>query len=208
VTVWWQPTELIGLLAGAIGLTMAIPQALRIRRLGDHTGVSTTTWLLGYSSCAAWVGYGIRTASLSQVVANFIALLLHAWLISLLLKGTKWRLPALVGIPTIIIVFAYLGPHAAVATSLLLFALTQWPQAIRSVYAAIAHTPIPAVSTPTWLISLTAGSLWAAYGFFSERNLVVATSLIAVVATSIILIATTVANRRDNDTSLRPIPQP
>ena len=48
--------ELLGLLGGAIGLSVSIPQALRIRRLGTF-GVSRATWMLTYAAYCAWLGY-------------------------------------------------------------------------------------------------------------------------------------------------------
>lgn len=165
-----NPVELVGLMGGAFGLSVAAPQALRVRKLGTF-GVSRTTWMLMYASFCSWLGYGIRESSISQAVTNGIALLLGAWLLVALLKGEPWRWPFIVGVVVLAPLVITLVPVAVMWAILLSFSATRWPQVVRSWQAWRQRPPIPAVSTLTWTLSLGSAALWLAYGALDTRPL-------------------------------------
>jgi uncharacterized protein with PQ loop repeat len=73
--------ELVGFLAGAAGLSLSVPQYLRIRRLGHTEGVSLPSWALLYAFYWSWGIYGVRTNSISMTVTSALAVILTLSLI-------------------------------------------------------------------------------------------------------------------------------
>jgi uncharacterized protein with PQ loop repeat len=193
---WWQPIELLGLVAGTLGLAIALPQALKIHRLGQTDGVSVLTWFLMFASCSAWFGYGLRTASLSQASTNFIALALDAWLLLLLLRPHRWRHAVLIAVFVAMVTASLFLPILAMSALLVSFSLVRWPQAITSLRRWRARQPVPAVSYLTWSMALASTSLWGIYAIATDRSVVLAASIISATAAVLILAATAAANRR------------
>lgn len=75
-------TEALGLVAGAIGAFAFMPQAVKILRTRDATGVSALTYTMVLSGATLWGAYGwLREAPaiiLWNVVAAGLALLVLA----------------------------------------------------------------------------------------------------------------------------------
>lgn len=192
---WWHPIELLGLIAGTLGLAIALPQVLKIQRLGNYEGVSTLTWILMFSSCSAWFGYGLRTASASQAATNLIALLLDAWLLALILRRYPWRYPLLIVLFAAMFAAAYFLPIFVMSALLMSFSVVRWPQAVTSVRRWRAGIPAPAVSYLTWAMALSSTSLWGVYALITGRGIILAASIVSGIAAIVILLATAAANR-------------
>lgn len=186
--------EILGFLAGAFGLTIAIPQTLRIRKHGT-AGVSPATWMLTYAAYASWLGYGLATSSPSQVVTNSIALLLGGWLLLALLAQKTWKWAYLLGIAAGAPAFIIFAPTAITSLVLLAFVTTTWPQIWRAAQAWRQHITIPGVSTLTWGLNLTSGALWFAYALLGERPVVATAATLNIVASLLILTFTHLANK-------------
>lgn len=193
--------EAVGFVAGAIGLSVALPQALRIRKVGTF-GVSRITWMATFIVYGCWLGYGIRTDSPSQMTVNVIALLLSGWLLMALLAGERWKWPFLCLAPVLAPVVIMGVPDTAMTVILLSTQAVSVPQIVRSWRAWREKTPIPAVSNLTWILVLTSSVLWLAYALIDNRPLVIVTGLIAIVASSLILILTRLANRASGNDAL------
>lgn len=191
-------SELLGLIAGVLGLCVSAPQAVRVRRQGTF-GVSRATWMLMFAAYCCWLGYGIRTDSPSQVLANSVALLIAGWLLVALLAGQRCKWPFLVTVAIAAPGIILLVPETAMTVILLGFEGVFIPQVYRSWRAWRQRTPIPAVSNLTWMLSLLSSSLWLAYAITGQRTLVVTTALIAITASSFILWFTRLANGTRND---------
>lgn len=68
-------TTVVGLVASALSLWMAIPQALRIWRDRSAIGVSTVTWMLFCVTFSQWIGYSWREGIWIAFAGNLLALI-------------------------------------------------------------------------------------------------------------------------------------
>jgi len=187
-------SETLGFLAGAIGLGLAAPQAIRVRKLGAF-GVSSATWILTLIAYTSWLGYGLRTDSPSQIVANGISSALTIWLLTALLAGKRWKWPIIIGTLAVFPTTMIFLPEMLMSAFLLSLVAATWPQIARAWRAWRQKTPIPAVSKFSWALYLTSGLLWVAYAILGGRILVFFTSGLNVVASIAILTFTILANR-------------
>ena len=191
--------ETLGLLGGVIGLSISVPQILKVRRLGTQ-GVSATTWAIMYSSCCSWLGYGIRTDSPAQVLTNSVAMGLVGFLLISMAQrrpGRRARAATWAFLPGMLIAGVYGIGHVSEQTMrviLLSFEVTFLPQLARSFIAWRRKTPIPAVSNLTWSLSALSSLLWLSYAVVGGRTLVIVTALIALGAATLIVVFTTLAN--------------
>jgi len=191
-------SEILGFLAGAIGLGLAAPQAVRVRKLGAF-GVSSPTWILTLIAYTSWLGYGLRTDSPSQIVANGISSALTIWLLTALLAGKRWKWPVIIGALVIFPTAMIFLPEMAMSAFLLSLVAATWPQVVRAWRAWRQKTPIPAVSKLSWTLYLTSGLLWVAYAALGGRVLVLFTSGLNVVASIAILALTILANKSGSE---------
>ena len=53
--------EVVGFIAGGIGIFFGLPQALRVRKLGHGRGVSLISWTLQFAVAASWATYGFAS---------------------------------------------------------------------------------------------------------------------------------------------------
>ena len=66
--------ELLGLLAGVIGIIAWIPQIIQVWVHKRHDGLSLTTFGVVAIALALWLVYGILVDSLAMVAANIMTL--------------------------------------------------------------------------------------------------------------------------------------
>ncbi len=66
--------ELLGLLAGVIGIVAWIPQIIQVWVHKRHDGLSLTTFAVVAIALALWLVYGILVESLAMVAANIMTL--------------------------------------------------------------------------------------------------------------------------------------
>ena len=66
--------ELLGLLAGVIGIVAWIPQIIQVWVHKRHDGLSLTTFAVVAIALAIWLVYGILVESLAMVAANIMTL--------------------------------------------------------------------------------------------------------------------------------------
>lgn len=78
--------EALGLVAGFVGAFAFAPQAFKILRGGDASGVSALTYSLVLTGAILWGGYGILRAAPSIVLWNAVAALLAALVLTLKLR--------------------------------------------------------------------------------------------------------------------------
>ena len=70
--------ELVGFIAGSLGIFFGVPQALRVRRLGHGRGVSLFSWLLQFGVATSWAAYGFDVDSRSLLIMNIGAGVINA----------------------------------------------------------------------------------------------------------------------------------
>ena len=66
--------ELLGLLAGVIGIVAWIPQIIQVWVHKRHDGLSLTTFAVVAIALALWLVYGVLVESLAMVAANIMTL--------------------------------------------------------------------------------------------------------------------------------------
>ena len=66
--------ELLGLLAGVIGIVAWIPQIIQVWVHKRHDGLSLTTFAVVAIALSLWLIYGILVDSLAMVAANIMTL--------------------------------------------------------------------------------------------------------------------------------------
>lgn len=185
--------EALGLAGGIAGLSVAAPQVWKAYKRGG-SGVSVGTWMLMYTAYCSWLGYGLRTNSPSQVAANVVAGVLGAWLLYVLLAGTRWRWVIILGAPVTSLALIMSLSEPAMNAVLLSFEAAFIPQIVKSYKAWRGKVPAPGVSLLAWTLSAVSSLLWLSYAIVGGRLLVVATCLIALVCASAILLFSMLAN--------------
>jgi MtN3 and saliva related transmembrane protein len=86
--------EVLGLVAGFIGAFAFAPQAFKILRDRDASGVSTLTYVMVLSGALLWGAYGVMRGTPSIMLWNAVAAALAAMVLFLKLKsGTSGSQP-------------------------------------------------------------------------------------------------------------------
>lgn len=164
-------SEMFGLVAGTIGVISSLPQSLKIRKSGSSAGVSRLTWSIMFISGSFWLGYGIKTHSLSQEVSNAVALILISTVLIGIFGSSVTKAVVLIVAFAGFVFIATALPLTALAIVLLLFALTRIPQVITSYRRYISGGP-SAVSMHTWALSTLSGLIWLIYAVLAGRGVV------------------------------------
>lgn len=84
--------EILGLIAGFIGAFAFAPQAFKIIRDRDATGVSGLTYAMVLSGALLWASYGVLRGAPSIIIWNLVAATLAT--IVLVLKIVPRRKPS------------------------------------------------------------------------------------------------------------------
>lgn len=179
--------EILGFIAGALGVAIGVPQALQVRRLGHAKGVSLPAWIFMYLMFCSWGFYGIRIDSPSTIVSNFVTLIVLASVLWALINSP------LKSISSIIILTAVDGylilnlPESIVSILLIISVFSQLPQVIKSFKNRKTEIS-SAVSKRALQISIVSVSLWAVYAILREVRLMFFTACIAITMSSLVLI--------------------
>ncbi len=159
--------ELLGLVSGALGLSVAVPQLVRVLRADSHEGVSILTWIISLGNFAIWGAYGLRYDSPSQLVTNALACVLTVALVFVLVRQARGAVWAAVVAGGTVAGFASVGYFTPVwlMTGVLfsMVASGKVPQMVASVrsYARRRRT---VVSKTTYVLMLASSFGWITYG--------------------------------------------
>lgn len=82
-------TELLGLVAGFIGAFAFAPQAFRIIRDRDASGVSALTYAMVLTGALLWGTYGLLRGAPSIIIWNAVAAALAALVLILKVRGAR-----------------------------------------------------------------------------------------------------------------------
>lgn len=171
--------ELCGFVGGAIGIGTAIPQVIRIRKLGHTNGLALSPWLLMLIQFAAWTGFGIKTASPSILIANVLTFFTTALVVTAILDNSfkTWGSILLGGIA--IALFVLFGIDWF--TNIVLIALTgsRLPQLIKT-WINRKSTTATAVSVSSLVVALTSMAFWMAFAILTENKLIIVTTIVAI----------------------------
>ena len=187
--------EICGFIGGAIGIATALPQVVRIRRLGHADGLALSPWLLMLVMFAAWTAFGLRVASPSIWIANFLTFFTTALVVTAV-KGNSlrtWSMILLGGIITGLLVFY--GPIAVANVVMVVLTGSRLPQLIRTWFNR-ATAKATAVSVSSLVVSLASMSFWMAFAILTQNALVVVTTCVAIaIALSTAMIENNIAKR-------------
>ena len=89
--------ELLGFIAGGLGMFFGLPQALRVRKLGHGRGVSLISWMLQFGVATSWAAYGFDIDSPSVLLTNVGAGLVNASVIFAIIRNNVKTLVILSG---------------------------------------------------------------------------------------------------------------
>lgn len=189
--------ELIGFLAGTLGLLYSVPQILRLYRSEETVGVSAATWMLLLFSHSLWTGYGVAASSPSQFVTNVIAGSLAVVLL-LKLLGITPRTVALLAVPltTVPFLLVWLGPVILIPFLFIGITLVACiPQVARSMRTWRAGSS-SVVSVATWALAFTSTGLWLVYAIVDQRIVIVCTASLSMTASVLIIMFELLAKRK------------
>lgn len=187
--------EICGFTGGAIGIATALPQVVRIRRLGHADGLALSPWLLMLVMFAAWTAFGWRVASPSIWIANFLTFFTTALVVTAV-KGNSFKNWALIiagGVATGL--FVFYGPEVITNALMVVLTASRLPQLIRTWFnRAIAQ--VTAVSVSSLVVSLSSMAFWMAFAILTQNTLVVITTCVAItIALSTAVLEKNIAKR-------------
>lgn len=181
-----NPVEFVGFLGGGIGLLQAVPQFVRVRRLGHGEGVSLSTWAMMFTVAASWCGYGLRIGANPVAFTNLAGAVLNGAVVIALLRTLRVpRWAPYVGLPVlaaVMIGLAQVLPLSVVSAFLVAMTLSRAPQVWASIQQR-AHGERSAVSLTSLAITLTSLVCWGLWSFLARQPLVTLTTAIAMALT-------------------------
>ncbi|CAN2222392.1 hypothetical protein MCEMRE254_01256 [Candidatus Nanopelagicaceae bacterium] len=186
--------EVVGFIAGALGMFFGLPQALRVRRLGHGRGVSLISWLLQLGVATSWAAYGFDKNSPSLLATNMAAGIINASVVWAILDN---RLRATFAIATLVAVVAGLVltlPTGLASALLISLVFAQSPQVYKS-FKNIRIGKESAVSVVAMSVSAMSGIFWIIYAVKISDSLLVLCNAI-VLSNNIAIIALEIVGKR------------
>lgn len=196
--------ESIGLLGGAFGLSIAIPQTIRVLRTKSHVGVSTASWLILTLSVISWATFGFRIASPSQIISNVIAMVFNAVLTWMLLRedfsgkirfGGTFAAGIIISLGALCSAIVWFSPEPIMDIFLALFLTSRMPQ-VASSYRSWRRGRSTVVSSTTYTLSALSGVCWVLYGILMNLPFVIWFSGIVTVLSVLVLALEILAARK------------
>ncbi|CAN2245050.1 hypothetical protein [Candidatus Planktophila dulcis] len=187
--------EVVGFIAGGIGMFFGLPQALRVRRLGHGRGVSLISWLFLFGTATCWASYGFAINSPSVLLTNIGAALVNASVIMAIIKNNLKSIVLLSIYASALSALILNLPSAVVSTILILVVFAQTPQIVRSYknLHAGAHT---AVSISALSVSSISIALWFIYALLADVSLILLSASIAVSLNISVIVLELIGKRR------------
>ncbi len=196
--------EVFGFAAAAFGIAQGVPQARRVRSLGHSRGVSLATWLMMTASSAAWLGYGIRTASPSLVASTVATGFINAS-VALAVAGTVRSLRSrMTVVATVFIVGAVVLPNWIVSPVLFFFTFSRLPQIARSWKSRRTGVGETAVSMSSIALGVACLLCWEVYSVLLQSPTLIGTTTIAL-ATNLAVAWLEISNRRRASVGSEPV---
>jgi uncharacterized protein with PQ loop repeat len=185
----------LGYLGSALGVSMVVPQIVRIVRHPRLAGVSPLTWAITTVSCLLWLTYGARTHQIPQVPGNAL-LISGAAAIVLLVPSARsrlWRAAALGTCAALLVAIGLTMPAHDVgylAFSIGLFG--SLPQLVDSVHTwRIGATS--SVSVSSWTLKLVSQISWFLYGIGVHDQPVIISTCVTMSSSLLLIVLETTA---------------
>lgn len=187
--------EVVGFIAGGLGMFFGLPQALRVRRLGHGRGVSLISWLLLFGTSTCWGAYGLDIKSPSVLLTNIGAALVNASVIMAIMKNNLKSIALLSVYASALSALILNLPSAVVSTILILVVFAQTPQIVKS-YKNLHAGADTAVSISGLSVSSLSIALWFIYALLADVSLILLSASIAVSLNLSVIILELIGKRR------------
>lgn len=171
--------ELFGFAAAIQGVLQGWPQARKVRMLGHSTGVSLAMWVMMTASSAAWLGYGIRTASPSLIASTVATGMINGNVVIAISNDRSGLVARMVPVFVVVTVGATLLPTWVVTPVLFFFTLSRVPQVARSWKTRRTGGGTTAVSFVSNALSIGCLVCWMVYSVLLQSPTLVGTTSIA-----------------------------
>lgn len=89
------PVEVLGWVAAVVGVSISVPQVVRLLRTRDVSGLSVVGWQTIISITLAWTIHGIRVEQANMVVSNLIGVGLTVLVLALIARELRLNLARL-----------------------------------------------------------------------------------------------------------------
>lgn len=187
--------EVVGFIAGGLGMFFGLPQALRVRRLGHGRGVSLISWLFLFGTSTCWGAYGFDISSPSVLLTNIGAALVNASVIMAIMKNNLKSIALLSVYASALSALILNLPGAVVSTILILVVFAQAPQIVRS-YKNLHAGADTAVSISGLSVSSISIALWFVYALLADVSLILLSASIAVSLNISVIVLELIGKRR------------
>ena len=187
--------EVVGFIAGGLGMFFGLPQALRVRRLGHGRGVSLISWLLLFGTATSWGAYGLDIKSPSVLLTNIGAALVNASVIMAIMKNNLKSIVLLSVYASALSALILNLPSAIVSTILILVIFAQTPQIVKS-YKNLHAGADTAVSISGLSVSSLSIALWFVYALLADVSLILLSASIAISLNLSVIILELIGKRR------------
>ncbi len=84
-------TAFIGSAATCASVASFVPQAIKIVKTRDTSGISTKMYVLTVAGFALWTVYGLMLPAYPLIVANGLCLMLSAFILAMRLLPQAWK---------------------------------------------------------------------------------------------------------------------
>ena len=187
--------ELLGFIAGGLGMFFGLPQALRVRKLGHGRGVSLISWMLQFGVATSWAAYGFDIDSPSVLLTNVGAGLVNASVIFAIIRNNVKTFVILSGYAAGLSALILNLPSAIVSALLIALVFAQSPQIVKS-FKNLAVGAESAVSVSALSVSSVSILLWFIYAVLADVPLILLSTTIAVSINISIIILELIGKRR------------
>jgi uncharacterized protein with PQ loop repeat len=187
--------ELVGFIAGALGMFFGLPQALRVRRLGHGRGVSLISWMLQFGVATSWAAYGLDIRSPSVLLTNVGAGLINASVIMAVMRNNVKSLSILIAYASLLTTFVLVLPSFLVSALLISLLCAQGPQIAKS-YKNISAGKDSAVSIVALSVSSFSIFLWFIYAVMVSDSLIMVSTVISFSSMISIIILESIGKRK------------
>lgn len=187
--------ELLGFIAGGLGMFFGLPQALRVRKLGHGRGVSLISWMLQFGVATSWAAYGFDIDSPSVLLTNVGAGLVNASVIFAIMRNNVKTFVILSGYAAGLSALILNLPSAIVSALLIALVFAQSPQIVKS-FKNLAIGGESAVSVSALSVSSVSILLWFIYAVLADVPLILLSTTIAVSINISIIVLELIGKRR------------
>ncbi|CAN2220830.1 hypothetical protein MCETOYE15_01216 [Candidatus Nanopelagicaceae bacterium] len=187
--------EVVGFIAGALGMFFGLPQALRVRRLGHGRGVSLISWMLQFGVATSWAAYGLDIRSPSVLLTNVGAGLINASVIMAVMRNNVKSLSILIAYASLLTTLVLVLPSFLVSALLISLLYAQGPQIAKS-YKNISAGKDSAVSIAALSVSSFSIFLWFIYAVMVSDSLIMVSSVISFSSMISIIILESIGKRK------------